>query len=73
VPCWSKRLALILAPAFLESFGAEIDASMEETEHVFRTVAGASDYEAALADLTHWFEQTIRPSLGGVAPWKLPG
>jgi death-on-curing family protein len=59
----NKRLGLILALTFLDANGHEIDASGEETDHVFRHVAAseAADHEGIMAILTYWFEQSIRP------------
>jgi death-on-curing protein len=59
----NKRLALILSSAFLEANGHDLEVSGEETDHVFRRVAGSAseDYDDTLALLTHWFEQTMRP------------
>ncbi len=62
----NKRLALLLSSAFLELNGHDLEASAEETEHVFRYAAGsaAGDYDQMLEMLTHWFEQAIRPLAG---------
>jgi len=59
----NKRLALILSSAFLEANGQDLEASGEETDHVFRTVAASApeNYEETLELLTHWIEQAIRP------------
>jgi death on curing protein len=72
-PDGNKRLGLILASAFLESFGAELDASAEETEHVFRHTAAAEHYDRALENLTYWFGQTIRPIEEDWLLWMSPG
>jgi death on curing protein len=60
-PDGNKRVGLILASAFLEMFGMDIDAGADEIDHVFRRVAGAEDYGAALADLTQWYGEVMRP------------
>jgi death-on-curing protein len=59
----NKRLALLLASAFLEANRFDLDAPSEEIDHVFRHVAGsdAGLYEAVLDYLTYWFEKAIRP------------
>jgi death-on-curing protein len=63
----NKRLGLILSSAFLEANGHDLEATGEETDHVFRHVAASEseDYEGILALLTHWFEQAIRPLAEG--------
>lgn len=42
---------------------AEIEATTDETEHIFKRISAspANEYERTLELLTHWFEQTIRP------------
>jgi hypothetical protein len=49
--------------AFLDANAHDLEASGEETNHVFRYVAASEteDHEGILALLTHWFEQAIRP------------
>jgi prophage maintenance system killer protein len=59
----NKRLALILASAFLEANGFDIDAEPAETEHVFRHVAASKsiDAETVIADLEGWFADAVQP------------
>jgi death-on-curing protein len=59
----NKRLALICSSAFLEANGYDIEASAEETEHVFRHVAESpsGEFEAMTSDLEGWFDQVIVP------------
>jgi death on curing protein len=59
----NKRLALILASAFLEANEYDMDASTEEIEHVFRHVADSQsgDHERMMSDLEGWFHQVITP------------
>lgn len=61
-PDGNKRVALLLASAFLELNGLDLEASGEEIDHVFRTAAGspAHDYADTLTLLAHWFSEVIR-------------
>ena len=63
----NKRLALILSAAFLELNGHDLEASGEETDHIFRSVAAseARNYDEVLKSFAYWFEQTIRPPAEG--------
>jgi death on curing protein len=59
----NKRLALILASAFLEANGHDLEASGEEIDHVFRHVAASEsgDHDEMIVALSYWFERAIRP------------
>jgi death-on-curing family protein len=67
-PCadGNKRLALILASAFLEANGCDLEASGEEIEHIFRHVAASESaaHTAVIADLTGWFDSATQPLTG---------
>jgi prophage maintenance system killer protein len=62
----NKRLALILSAAFLRLNGFLLNAGPDETNHIFRHVAGSdpADRDDILQLFTHWFAQAANP-IGG--------
>jgi death-on-curing protein len=59
----NKRVALLVASAFLEANGFDIEASAEEIDHVFRHVAASAstESEAMTRDLEGWFDKVMAP------------